>query len=77
MTLLRARAIENQVYIVASGYDFRSAVYSPYGQVLASACRDPKLAPENVLAEVDLAAPAMWEWIGNWKSRVFREEPGM
>ena len=74
-TLARARAIENQIYLVASGYDFRSAIYDPFGNVLAAAAKDPKEASENLLVQVDLAAAAIWPWIGNWKARIFREEP--
>ena len=31
-TLAKARAIENQVYLVASGYDFRTADLRPRGR---------------------------------------------
>lgn len=74
-TLARARAIENQVFLVASGYDFRSAIYAPTGKPLAVAAKDPKEAAENLLVEVDLNSTTDWPWIGNWKARVFREEP--
>jgi predicted amidohydrolase len=74
-TLARARAIENQVFLVASGYDFRSALYAPTGKPLASAAKDPREASENLVVEVDLNAETNWPWVGNWKARVAREMP--
>lgn len=74
-TLARARAIENQIFLVASGYDFRSAIYAPTGKPLASAAKDPRQASENLLIEVDLNAVTDWPWIGNWRARVPREAP--
>src|SRR5262249_8489638 len=40
-TLARARAIENQLYIVASGYDFRTAIYDRTGNAVRAALEDP------------------------------------
>ena len=31
--------------------------------------------PEVVLATVDLAAPTLWPWVGNWRARIDREAP--
>jgi predicted amidohydrolase len=70
-TLVGARAIENQVYVVASGYDFRSGIFDRRGQRIA----DAKADPDVVLAEVDLALPTVWPWIGNWRARIGREAP--
>ena len=69
--LARARAIENQVFLVASGYDFRTAIYDRAGQPLAEAGKDP----EVLVAEVDLAVPHRWPWLGDWRSRIQREAP--
>ncbi len=69
--LVQARAIENQVYVVASGYDYRTGIFDRKGERIADATRDP----EVVLATVDLAAPVLWPWVGNWRARIDREAP--
>jgi predicted amidohydrolase len=69
--LVRARAIENQVPIVASGYDFRSGVFDRRGERIADATTDP----EVVVAEVDLARPTLWPWVGLWRARIGHEAP--
>jgi predicted amidohydrolase len=69
--LVRARAIENQVPIVASGYDFRSGVFDRRGERIADATTDP----EVVVAEVDLARPTIWPWVGLWRARIGHEAP--
>jgi predicted amidohydrolase len=68
--LVQARAIENQVYVVASGYDFRSGIFDRRGERIADAN-----GAEVVLATVDLAEPTVWEWLGNWRARIDREAP--
>ena len=70
-TLAKARAIENQVYLVASGYDFRTAVYDKAGEELAK-------APDTsgvIYADVDLNERKLWPWLGDWRSRIWREAP--
>jgi predicted amidohydrolase len=69
--LVQARAIENQVYVVASGYDYRTGIFDRKGERIA----DAKADPEVVLATVDLAAPVLWPWVGNWRARIEREAP--
>jgi predicted amidohydrolase len=69
--LVQARAIENQVHVVASGYDFRTGIFDRKGERIA----DAKSDPEVVVATVDLAEPALWPWIGNWRARIDREAP--
>jgi predicted amidohydrolase len=69
--LVRARAIENQVHLVASGYDIPSAIYDRAGEPLAVARKDP----EVLVQEVDLNARRLWYWIGDWRSRIWREAP--
>jgi predicted amidohydrolase len=69
--LVQARAIENQVHVVASGYDFRTGIFDRKGERIA----DAKTDPEVVLATVDLAAPTLWPWVGNWRARIDREAP--
>ena len=70
-TLARARAIENQIYLVASGYDFPSAIYDQAGEAIASTTTDPEI----LVADVDLNARRMWPWLGDWKARIWREGP--
>jgi predicted amidohydrolase len=69
--LVRARAIENQLHLVASGYDIPSAIYDRAGQPLALARKDP----EVLVQEVDLNARRLWYWIGDWRARIWREAP--
>jgi predicted amidohydrolase len=69
--LVQARAIENQAYVVASGYDFRSGIFDRNGKRIADAKGDPDV----VVATVDLAEPTVWPWIGNWRARIQREAP--
>ena len=69
--LVQARAIENQAYVVASGYDFRSGIFDRNGKRIA----DAKTDPEVVIATVDLAEPTLWPWLGNWRARIDREAP--
>lgn len=70
-TLARARAIENQVYVVASGYDFRTAIYDKAGEVMTKAGN----RSEVVYGEVDLNERLLWPWLGDWRSRIWLEGP--
>ena len=70
-TLARARAIENQVYLLASGYDFPTVIYDRAGKALATAARDP----EVIVSEVDLNEQTLWPWLGDWRARIWREGP--
>ena len=69
--LVRARAIENQLHLVASGYDIPTAIYDRAGEALAKAKKDP----EVVVSEVDLNSRQLWYWLGDWRSRIWREGP--
>ncbi len=70
-TLARARAIENQLYLVASGYDFQTAIYDRAGERIATTTDDPEI----IVADVDLNARTLWPWLGDWKARIWREGP--
>ncbi|MFI5380335.1 MAG: carbon-nitrogen hydrolase family protein [Tepidisphaerales bacterium] len=70
-TLAQARAIENQVYIVASGYDFRTAIYDKSGQTIAKS----KDASGVIYADIDLGQRLLWPWLGDWRSRIWQEGP--
>jgi predicted amidohydrolase len=70
-SLVQARAVENQVHIVASGYDFRSGIFDRRGERIADAKGDPDV----LVAEVDLSRPTIWPWIGYWGARIGHEAP--
>jgi predicted amidohydrolase len=70
-TLARARAIENQVYVVASGYDFRTAIYDRAGEAVAKAGD----RSEVIYAGVDLNERTLWPWLGDWRARIWLEGP--
>jgi predicted amidohydrolase len=70
-TLARARAIENQCFLVASGYDFRTAIYGKKGELLASGATDPKV----LVAEVDLGRRVYWPWLGDLRGHIPHERP--
>ena len=72
-----ARAIENQVYVVASGYDLKSAVYDLTGKTLVQAKEDPKVKAEVLVTEVDLSKKVTFPWTGDLRSRLCREEPDL
>jgi predicted amidohydrolase len=73
----RARATENQVYIVSSTYEdvsrnwMQTAVYGHDGNILAQARDWGKVC----VAEVDLNRPTIWTWLGNFKEVIPRHRP--
>jgi predicted amidohydrolase len=69
--LVRARAIENQLHLVASGYDIPTAIYDRAGEALVKSKKDP----EVIVCEVDLNARQIWYWLGDWRSRIWSEGP--
>ncbi len=75
--LARARAVENQVYVVSSTYtDIKqdwmvSAVFDYTGKTIALA----KNWGDVVVAEVDLNHPVQWISLGNYKEEFPRHQP--
>ncbi len=67
--LARARAIENSVFLVSSTYDMRSFIVDPAGQVLGEALPDAPV----VCAELRLGRPIYQPWLGNMKTRAWKE----
>jgi len=71
-TLLRARAIENHVFVVSSGYDIKTMIVDPVGQTLAEAELNPA-KPCVISAQINLDRPIYQEWLGNMKARTWVE----
>lgn len=71
ITMTRARAIENQVYLVTSTYNMKSAVFNLEGEILVEATEDNQV----VVADVDLNKQMLWPWLGDFKNRIRRELP--
>jgi predicted amidohydrolase len=64
-TLGKARAIENKVFLVASGYDYPTYVMDPDGEILSS-------APERgaaAMATVDLNKRYLHPHLGDMRNR--------
>jgi predicted amidohydrolase len=72
-TLVQARAIENQVYIVTSTYNpkIRSAVFDRNGHAVVVATNDMPVA----IAEIDLNERNLDPRIGDWRAHFTRERP--
>lgn len=71
VNLAKARAIENQLYLVSSTYDMISAVFDQEGNIMKEATSDNPV----VVVDIDLNKQKLWPWIGDLKSRIFREVP--
>lgn len=73
LTLARARAIENQIYLVSSSYDMVSGVFDLEGELIAEANDQNPV----VVVGVDLNKQLLWPWLGDLKNRIPREIPGL
>jgi len=71
LTLARARAIENQIYLVSSTYDMKTAVFDQEGEIIKEATNDDPV----IVVEVDLNKQKLWPWLGDFKNRIPREMP--
>lgn len=69
LTLTKARAIENSVFLVTSGYDIPSLILDPQGETLASTEANGEVA----MATVDLNRRYPWQWLGDMRGRFMRE----
>jgi len=69
-TLAKARAIENQVFLVASGYDHPTYVMDPKGERLSEARTQGAAA----VATVDLNRRYDDQWLGDMHTRRWREQ---
>ncbi len=68
-TLAAARAIENKVFLVASGYDHPTYVMDPDGKRVAQAPQRGEVA----LAEIDLSRRYADPWLGDMRTRRLKE----
>jgi predicted amidohydrolase len=71
LVLAKARAIENQVYLVSSTYDMKSAVFDLEGELLKEATNEDPV----VVVEVNLNQQKLWPWLGDFRNRIPREMP--
>jgi predicted amidohydrolase len=69
LTLGHARAIENHLFLVSSGYDYPTEIVDPDGKTVASAPEKPGVAT----AEIDLNRRYTEPWLGNMRDRFFYE----
>lgn len=67
--LAKARAIENHVYLISSGYDFPTLVMDPNGEILSRAPAKGTAAT----ATLDLAKRWVDPWLGELRGRFQRE----
>ncbi|MCX7603211.1 MAG: carbon-nitrogen hydrolase family protein [Bryobacteraceae bacterium] len=68
-TLAAARAIENRVFLAASGYDHPTYIMDPDGKRVAQAPQRGELA----VAEIDLARRYPDPWLGDMRTRRLKE----
>jgi predicted amidohydrolase len=68
-TLMRARALENHTYVVSSGYNLKSCIVTPDGEILAEA----STTSPAVTAEVHLDRKIYQPWIGDMSTRTWKE----
>ncbi|RLD32745.1 MAG: hypothetical protein DRI73_06590 [Bacteroidetes bacterium] len=71
LTLAKARAIENQVYLVSSTYDMKTGVFNPEGELIKEGTDEEPV----VVTRIDLAKHKIWPWLGDFKNRIPREIP--
>jgi predicted amidohydrolase len=69
LTLLKARALENHLYIVSSGFDLESSIIDPTGGVLF-ATRDSGV---NGVIAVNLTERLADPWLGDMRARFHKE----
>jgi predicted amidohydrolase len=68
-TLAKARAIENHVYLVSSGYGFPTQIIGPDGEILSAAGEQGQAA----VANIDLAKRPYDKWLGELRGRFLKE----
>lgn len=71
LTLAKARALENQLYLVSSSYSMKTAVFDLEGEIIEEATDERPV----IVVEVDLNQRKFWPWLGDLKNRIRREMP--
>ena len=71
LTLAKARAIENQIYLVSSTYSMKTGVFDQEGELMVEGTVDNPIA----MVEIDLNKQKLWPWLGDLKNRIPREIP--
>jgi len=71
LTLSKARAIENQIYLVSSTYDMKTGIFDREGNMMVEGTEQNPV----VVQEIDLNQRQMWEWLGEFRNRIRREMP--
>ena len=71
MTQLKARAIDNAVWLVTSGYDIPSMVIDPNGEICAMTWKE--IGDGTAMYTVDLSKRFRKPWIGEWRNQVIRQ----
>ncbi len=69
--LVRARAIENGVWLATAGYDYDSEIVDPQGNVVASVAHDTGAGA--AVAEIDFNRTFPEPWIGTWRDTVNKQ----
>lgn len=72
-TLMKARAIENQVFLVSSGYDVGSWVIDPEGKIVSEARKQGDGDSYIAVAEIDLGRRYLSPWLGDMRARFSKE----
>ena len=70
--MTKARALENQVYLVTSSYDTESGIFNKDGELIAESTEENPVS----MVEVDLNERNLLPWVGEFKNRIKREMPG-
>lgn len=68
-TLAKARAIENGIYLVSSGYDYPSHIINPLGEILSQATQDGTVATVTL----DLERRYPLQYLGDVRTRRLKE----
>lgn len=71
LTQIKARALDNGVWVVTAGYDVPSAVIDPAGEVRAQTWKD--LGDGTALASFDIARPVFRPWVGDWNRAALKQ----
>ncbi len=71
LTQIRARAMDNGVWVVTSGYDVPSAVIDPAGELRVRTWKNE--GDGTAVETVDLAKPVLRPWVGNWHAAVLKQ----